>query len=233
MKIAVYSRNADTRKNISEQIKEYAADCMVYAQSERLLKQYKRGELYDAVYIEPETESDIAAAKLIRKCDRHADIVLIVVNVNDIMRCLEAAPTACIMKPISREELEKTLCAVHKRAISKPGGILLRHGRETIKASADDIVYIESSLHNIVIHMRDRRYEVKGKLDTVLDRLNPCVFAKTHRSYAVNLGYVSRYSVNDVHVSDGVCIPISRTYSAAFQEAYGEYCRMEGMRKIC
>lgn len=48
------------------------------------------------------------------------------------------------------------------------------------------------------------------------------VFFKIHKSFIINLSYVSGFSRQDVFMSNGESLPISRNYKALFKEKYTE-----------
>ncbi|MDO5709006.1 MAG: LytTR family DNA-binding domain-containing protein, partial [Coriobacteriales bacterium] len=71
------------------------------------------------------------------------------------------------------------------------------------------IAYLESSLHKVIIHCRSNSFETYAKLDELQAQL-PDSFTRCHRSYVVNLAFVSSLNEGELRLHDGTTLPISR-----------------------
>ncbi len=209
------------------------AEFRIFTNALKLLKQYQSGAAhYDAVYIDAVSSDDIRAAKLIRGYDKQTDIVFILDDINAIMSCFEAAPSACILKPVCCEEFLKTLCAVENRLRRRRRDVLIKNGHETVRVAVSEIEYIESSRHNIIFHTSAGEYGMRGKMEDILQQLGSGRFARTHRSFAVNFAHVQKCTARDIYTEDGARIPLSRTYKSDVMDAYDRYCVRSGMVRL-
>ena len=87
------------------------------------------------------------------------------------------------------------------------------------------VTYLESAGHNLIFHMNDKR-ELKvaasfRDYQNVLD-LNPDLL-RCHKSYMVNLRYVSQWEMDRFTLTDGSAVSISRPYWHTARSVYACY----------
>lgn len=80
--------------------------------------------------------------------------------------------------------------------------------RTIIRLQTDDIVYVESHNHQIAVHTDEDSYLVYEKISDIMKRLPDC-FVQCHKSYLINLNYVSIIDGKLAHMTNGKKIPIS------------------------
>lgn len=132
-----------------------------------------------------------------------------------------------LIKPVRLTDLTEVLTKAADQ-ISAPEETLpvMSHRQKLILRQAD-IVYIDSSKHMLCFHMQDgQQYVSYGKLDEIQAQLASGLFVRCHKSFIVNLIYVSRLTREGFYVGDTL-IPISRTYAAGAKDSY--YKRLFGM----
>ena len=86
-----------------------------------------------------------------------------------------------------------------------------------------EIRYIDIFGHYTVIHLGDHSLRVRSSLKEIVARLPQGRFSATHKSYVVNFDYIRTTSANELWLLDGTRIPISRTKSAEFNQAFNRY----------
>lgn len=90
---------------------------------------------------------------------------------------------------------------------------------------ADDIMYITRENRRVVIHTKKEVFPVKGSFDEWCERLPVIYFYQVHKSYLVNLHYVSSYSYSELRLTDNTRIPIAPRKQASFHKFWFEYLR--------
>ena len=130
-----------------------------------------------------------------------------------------------LVKPVS---FQRFLKAVNKYfAIANPPGIrsktpesvtsgekdfvFVKADRKNHRVLYSEIRYIESVKDYIKIHMKDRRLTVKNTLTSFEKRLPTTNFIRIHRSYIVNLDFVTAYTAHDIEIGSTE-IPIGISY---------------------
>lgn len=63
---------------------------------------------------------------------------------------------------------------------------------ELLLIDFNEIVYIEKLQKKTIIHTKNRDIEVTEGLGYIYDKLNEDIFIRTHKSYIVNINYISK-----------------------------------------
>lgn len=80
-----------------------------------------------------------------------------------------------------------------------------------IKIPLNEIIYFEIYGHRIVIHKNDGSETViHGSLKDLETQLPQAAFVRPHRSYIVNMSYITEITRFDIYIADGGIIPISK-----------------------
>jgi DNA-binding LytR/AlgR family response regulator len=77
------------------------------------------------------------------------------------------------------------------------------------------------------LHVRGRDYPLRTTMAAIEERLDPMRFVRVHRSYLVNLDYLTEIEPLDtgdarLKLRDGAQVPCSRRYRAQLRERFGE-----------
>lgn len=56
----------------------------------------------------------------------------------------------------------------------------------------NDIIFIEKFDRKIVIHTKDNSFKTSGTLTSIFEKLDKEIFFRSHRSYIINLNYISK-----------------------------------------
>lgn len=88
------------------------------------------------------------------------------------------------------------------------------------KMNLSDIIYLKADTVYTEIYTNDRQIIIRKALREFLDKLDCLLFFRVHRTYAVNMKYIKNITKNNVRLSNGVEIPISRTRYDNFIKRY-------------
>lgn len=84
----------------------------------------------------------------------------------------------------------------------------------------DEIDYVEASRNYVEVHVGDKAYLIRDTFANMEKRLANGSFARSHRSYIVNLDRVAEIKTTDstqqIYLKNGVTLPLSRSYRDAF-----------------
>lgn len=102
---------------------------------------------------------------------------------------------------------------------------------ETLNVVCSDIILIKSSGNYVEYNIRNREnVRVRAKLDDVEKELEQSIFLRLHKSYIVNMDFIS--TINYAHLlvtlKDGTIVTISKAYKKAVKVRYMEYIRNLG-----
>lgn len=84
----------------------------------------------------------------------------------------------------------------------------------------EDIYYFEVFNHIAVLHTCDNEFTFRTSLKEIAAQLPPGYFGSPHQSYLVNFNHVKSAHTNEVVLTNGVHIPVSRRKLKPFQEDF-------------
>ena len=115
-----------------------------------------------------------------------------------------------LLKPVDparlRDALRRALANITHR---QPPLLRVKTGHKDQLINIATIRFLESSLHKVTVHCRARTIETYAKLDALQEQL-PTSFSRCHRSFLVNLAYVSALEEGELRLHDGTVLPVSR-----------------------
>ena len=83
----------------------------------------------------------------------------------------------------------------------------------TIIVNTNDIIYVESFSHYLIIHTTNSDFRIREKLSTAKEKLKKYGFIQIHKSYLVNKKYIRSINANDCEIYNNVVLPIGKKYN--------------------
>lgn len=93
---------------------------------------------------------------------------------------------------------------------------------QTISIDKNNIIFLESHERKVMYHTNSQKYEEYIKLDNAMNKLDNS-FLRCHKSYAVNLKYVSDFSKSNILLINNKSIPVSRSHYDNVKKLIYEY----------
>lgn len=84
----------------------------------------------------------------------------------------------------------------------------------------EEILYIESSKHDITIYTHKEEQKCRMKLCDFFGSL-PDYFIRVHQSYAINARYIKDFDTCGATLLDGRMVPVSRRRRKEAEKAWG------------
>lgn len=97
--------------------------------------------------------------------------------------------------------------------------LVIRHGGVEKSLLPDNIYYMESRSHKVVIHKKDGQLECYAKIGDLEEALQGQFF-RIHKGFLINLSYVEEYSRTQVILANGAKLPVSKYKYEAFVKAH-------------
>lgn len=125
-------------------------------------------------------------------------------------------------KAIERIDNKKT-AAAKPQAAAVMNKIGIPSTRGTDYVNVDDILYLEATNRYTSVVKKNEKllssYSI-GKYKTLLENYT---FCQVHRSYIVNLNYITRYEHSGIiTMANGMTIPVSKQHKDEFQQAFNK-----------
>lgn len=103
--------------------------------------------------------------------------------------------------------------------------IFLQQKGIQIKLSVDNILYIKRENRKVTIVTKDCEYDTFETLEHWCDKLPTTFFYLVHKSFLVNLHYVTSYSYTELYLNKTTRIPIAPRKQAEFHKYWFSYLR--------
>lgn len=132
----------------------------------------------------------IEAARRVREKGCRAAIVFLTVSPDFALESYEVQASGYLLKPFSEDKLREILRRIFRSDFKRR--IVLKTRRQYRYPYIDDIKYIESDKHSIIVHLADgTQVEATEKLGDIEERINEERFLRCHQSYLVNMDYIA------------------------------------------
>ena len=215
-KIAVCDDEQDQIEYLSSVVAEwgrqnsYTCDISTFNSAEAFLFAYEDNKAYDILLLDVEMKNmtGIELAKRIRRDDNRAEIIFITSHFKFIGEGYEVDALHYLVKPVSAAKLSQVLAKAAGRLSIEPPSVVITCDGETVKLLEADILYVESFLHYILIHTKDKEYRIKENISAFGGALSSD-FYRIHRSYIVSLKHITRISRTSVNLGN-IELPLSR-----------------------
>lgn len=181
-----------------------------FASAEAFLFEYEEDKAYDILLLDVEMKNmnGIELARRIRKDNNRAEIIFITSHYEFVGEGYEVDALHYLSKPISADKLTQVLTkATEKLSVEPPSVVIFCEG-ETVKLYEPDVLYVESFLHYVVIHTKNKEYKIKENISSFENKLSDD-FYRIHRSYLVSLKHITRISRTSVNIGNTE-LPLSR-----------------------
>lgn len=152
--------------------------------------------------------------------DESPFIVFVSNKDNMVFTALKQFPFSFIRKSDLKSELGNCLYKIHKKLEKQKEQYTVKNGRNSVSLYTKEIIYIEKDKNYVVFKTADNEYRERSKIDDKLKELSHSDFAKPHVGYIVNFKHVVEMTTTEFVLSDGVKIPISKTYRKEVREKY-------------
>ncbi len=215
---------------LRDYIKHFATDSGVDIDVDHLSDGIDLVDGYDGSYdiilldIQMKHLDGMAAAEKIRALDSDVIIIFITSTVQYAVQGYAVDALGYVLKPVPYTAFAQLM----EKAISR---VKARQTHIYIKVTVNDrqlkldcsfISYIESSRNNVILHCVDQDYVTAGPLKKYEEMLSSQGFSKCHNAYIVNLSYVQAVQKEEVVLTTGLSLPISRARKKDFMAALAQ-----------
>lgn len=222
LKIAVCDDDIDV-VNIMDSILEDIAktnnlsietDC--FFSGEKLLDHMKTNNvLYDLMFLDIEMEDmdGLKTAKCIREFNNIVYLIYVTSHEQYALDAYEVHPYQFIVKPITKEIVEKHLLSIYEILLSEKSYFEYMYKKNYYRILVNDIKYFESDKRVVKIYMQDGSFYIYyDKLDSIEEKLKGCKadFWRVHQSFLVNARFIRTKGHEYVELVDGVRCLISQ-----------------------
>ena len=231
IKIAICDDSQFMRGEIKKRILEFS----VKKDFDYTLKEYDAGEKligagekYDLIFMDYEFENNGAngldIARMIRGYDKNSTIVFVTSYPSIVFDTFEVGTFRFLTKPINDKKFFDVLDA-YLKTLEEDNVLKIRLDGENHFFKESTISYVEGMGKNCIIHFCDGRKEMEchETLGAIEERLSPGKFYRCYKSFLINMAQVESYNHDEVTMSTGEKLLISRLKYKEFNSVYSDF----------
>lgn len=206
--------------------KNIKALTFTYVTGEGLLRSAKKFHII-FLDIKMDNMDGIEVAKMIRADDKRVKIIYVTNFSNYQTDAFSVRAFGYVTKPITYEILHKQLDDVIEYSQLEENRAAFTFDTDLgIKTlNIDDIYYFESYNHKIKVVTKGRSLEISDSINNVLNNFKSYGFSMPHKSFVINLLYVSSIKGYDITLTDGDIIPISQKRAVGFKSEFHSFLK--------
>ncbi len=230
MRIAI----CEDEEIVAEKIWSYLFDkedieAQCFLEPEKLLAEYEAGRRFDVLLCDAKMEGldGIALCRRLREYDPDLYIVFITNYVEYAPAGYEVGLFRYLLKPVTKEMLEKVLAEIRQDA-DKSGKLVLKTSFGNMIVNAHDILYMEIQDKETEVHCEDSVFRVSKSLAELEEMVADMSFFRIHRKYLVNLERVREFDQFQLTLDNGGFLPISYRKSHEFKTALYQFLQQKG-----
>lgn len=183
----------------------------------KLLKQLLLNKLDDCKFIDQDDldETCIIIREIIDNINdvkKYPGLVFVVSDGRYMFDLLEYQPLGFIRKNCLESDIAGIVNKINYFNQGLETSINFKSSYSTIRLQIENIVYIESYAHYLIVHSKSSSVKVREKLSAALNRLSSYGFVQVHKSYIINSHYLVSKNIKEVILKDRIVIPVGKKY---------------------
>ncbi len=231
IKIAICDDETPARAYLTALIRAQSRSCEIteYACAEDCLADCRE---FDLLFLDIELNVDgqdgMELAKRIRESSGGPQPVIIFVTGYEryVYDAFDVGAFQYLLKPVDEEKFAEVfaravaqVCAAQICAKGEKPALTLQFASSTKTIPLENIFYIESSNHKVILHLTDGEFASYAKIGDLETELQGQFF-RVHKGYLVNLSYVDGYTKTEVSLTNGEKLLISKYKYRDFAKAH-------------
>lgn len=188
---------------------------------------------YDVIFLDIQMDgiNGMDTARKLREQQKESLLIFITGMKEYVFEAFEVNAFHYLLKPVEEKKFEEVL----KRAIReiekqrKKGEkhLFIKTRVKSITLNQSSILYIENRAKKVEIHTTEEVVEMYASMRDLEKQLSDS-FYRCHRGYLVNMAYITEYSNDNITLSNGEDIFLSKEKYKEFVKVYMRYLRNGG-----
>ncbi|KFJ08178.1 LytR/AlgR family response regulator transcription factor [Bifidobacterium tsurumiense] len=230
LNIAVVEDDIVSAQIVHEHIQRYAREhdesilCKTFPDGSLFIEQFE--QQFDLILLDIEMPhmNGMDVAHEVRSIDDDVVLIFITNMAQYAIQGYSVRALSYLLKPVNyyafAMELEQAVQLITKRRAIQKRSIILSVERQTVRLGLDEIRYVESRLHNLIIHTSKGVLTLRKSMNAIEEEIHDSSFARCNVSFLVNLAHVNGITADkQVIIDDGSHINISRQKYKGFMSA--------------
>ena len=201
-----------------------------FGQPKDLENQLLQGSSYQIYILDmlmPQIDG-IEIGQAIRRQDAHATIIYLTSTMDFAYQAFGVYAQRYLLKPLKEDELYEAMDFAVANAFQTQMALHVKTADGIQQIFYRDIEYVENASRALHIFAADGTETVSRLLrksfeDDIGSLLKSDSFIQPHKSFIVNLAFISLYGTNQITMRSGTQIPISKSRKTEVKRAYLKY----------
>ena len=239
IKIAVCDDEKNIRSYLVSLIKKQGRECSIteYDSADAYLSD---GKEHDILFLDIEMGGfdagldGMGLARHIRgiKTQKQPIIIFVTGYEKYVYDAFDVGAFQYLVKPMNEQKFAEVFGRAAGQIVSeaeqRKKKLVIQYGGEGKVIPLNDIYYMASRNHNIVLYLKDGNIEYYAKIGDLEMELAG-QFYRIHRGYLINLFHVEGYDRTEVRMANGDKLLLSRYKYDGFVQAYMDYISEESL----
>ena len=156
----------------------------------------------------------------LRKINSHIVLMYVTAHRKYLDDALNLNAVRFFEKPLDSQRFYRGLRDAIKRIDNSTINFYLKDGKTTERVSAQDIIFVEIEKRRTKLVTIDGEYRSSNNINFWKENLSSSIFISPHKSFVVNLNYVTTYKRNLIILDGQYDVPISRNKQTDFRKVF-------------
>ncbi|MBQ4060279.1 MAG: response regulator transcription factor [Lachnospiraceae bacterium] len=195
--------------------KGLSIDTQTFMSSDKLFECIEEEGLFDILFLDIElgNETGVDIGMTIRSDLKNETMQIVYVSAKEeyAMQLFNIRPMNFLVKPINYQKVAYILDEYERLYDFQNRFFTYNIGKRKYRMNENCILYFQSQGKKIKMITQDGTIEFYGKLSDAIPHLNERMFCVVHKSFVINMRYVSQHRSDSILMLDGTEIPISQS----------------------
>ncbi len=231
LRIAVCDDEKIIAQQIENMIKKCLPECNIskYFSGNDLLKSCIK---FDIIFLDIQMENmnGIETAREIRRRENDTVIIFITGIKEYVFEAFDVSAFHYLLKPVNEEKLKEVACRavneINKKA--KKQQFFIKTRDKSIAVDVDDILFMENEMRKIAVHTKREVIRFYGSMSDIEEKVGD-KFYRCHRGYLVNMEHIAEYDNENIYLTNGDKVYLSREKYQNFVKHYMRFLRKVGV----
>lgn len=194
-------------------------DKYVFTEPEKMLSANVKFDIA-ILDVEMDKMSGIELGEELRKNNPHIILIYITAYRKYLDDALNLNAVRFFEKPLDSQRFYRGLRDAIKRIDNSTINVYIRNQTLTERICAQDIIFIEIEKRKTKVITVNKEYHSAQPMSFWRDNLKSTVFISPHKSYIINLNYVTAYERNHIILNGKYHVSISRSRQSDFSKKF-------------
>lgn len=187
----------------------------------------KTKDVYDLAFLDIQMDGmdGIAVAKELKQRNSKVIVFLITAYEEYLDDAMDLHVFRFFDKPFDAQRLYAGLDKAMEYLDETYVDVFLHSAGKAKKILVDDILLVKTENRKTYVQTTGGEYRTRGSVDAWEAKLPNTFFYAVHKSYLVNLHYVTEYNYSELYIDGNIRVPIASRKQSAFHKYWFEYLR--------